>query len=109
MKKICISVLLSLTVITSVLAIPVFAATDTRGVTISGNGYTWAIARLISYYNSSTRVISGANTERAYTYPLAKNVKNYVSYLSKYKATGYLKATVGGVTKDGSVTFVSKK
>ena len=109
MKKILMSMFLFSMVL--ILPISIVGATQAEKVDsmiISGNGYTWAMARLIVTYDTSTKKIKGANTERRYTFIGATNVKNYVKSLEDFEAVGYLQATVGGIQKISTVTVRTK-
>ncbi len=107
-KKIIGVLFLSLLVVLSLFT-HTYAATSTKteGLSVSGSGYTWAMARLVVDYNTSTLKITGANVEKVYTFPGA-SVTRRVTALKDYDATGKLTATVGSTTKSDTVTIHTK-
>lgn len=104
-----IALLLSLLVIFGLVA-QAYAATSTKvgGLSVSGSGYTWAMARLVVDYDTDTLKVSGANVEKVYTFPGASVTRRVTSLLT-YSAKGKLTATVGSTTKSDTVTVYTNK
>ena len=91
------------------LGVTVGAATSTKtgGAKVQSD-YAWALSTLYVDYNSSTKVVTGANMKRVYTHPAVISAKERVTALETYYAKGKLTATLAGTTKSNTVTVSTK-
>lgn len=91
----------------SIFYLNVNAATKTAGARVESS-YVWVMSTLYADYNTSTKVISGANMKRVYTFPGVSSAKERVISLKTYSTTGKLTAALAGTTKSDTVTINTK-